>query len=88
MVEARTKRVKPPALAFSRFGSQVTQFQSAAQILTREDPDAAKIVEQALQRDGVELLTNAKVIEIKSNGNQKTIVHERDGRQQETVPPP
>jgi pyruvate/2-oxoglutarate dehydrogenase complex dihydrolipoamide dehydrogenase (E3) component len=73
------------AQAFARFGSQVTQFQSATQILTREDPDAAKIVERALQRDGVELLTNAKVIEIKSNGNQKTIVHERDGRQQETV---
>ena len=73
------------AQAFARFGSQVTQFQSGAQILTREDPDAAKIVEQALQRDGVELLKNAKILEIKSNGDQTTIVHERDGRQQETV---
>ncbi|MCM2256368.1 MAG: mercuric reductase [Vicinamibacteria bacterium] len=49
------------AQAFARFGSQVTLVQSAAQVLDREDPEAAALVAAALRQDGVELVTGAAV---------------------------
>ncbi len=41
------------AQAFQRFGSQVTVLARGNTILPKEDPDAAKLVEDALRRDGV-----------------------------------
>jgi pyruvate/2-oxoglutarate dehydrogenase complex dihydrolipoamide dehydrogenase (E3) component len=41
------------AQAFARFGSQVTVFDQASQVLPREDRDAAAIVQRALEADGV-----------------------------------
>ncbi|MHC4391099.1 MAG: mercuric reductase [Planctomycetota bacterium] len=43
------------AQAFARLGSEVTLVDIADQILIREDPDAARIVQAALLRDGVRL---------------------------------
>ncbi|NIL97059.1 MAG: FAD-containing oxidoreductase [Planctomycetales bacterium] len=44
------------AQAFARFGSEVHLIESTHGILPREDPDAAQRVQQALVRDGVQLL--------------------------------
>ena len=41
------------AQAFQRLGSQVTLFERGEQILSREDPEAAECVKQALIADGV-----------------------------------
>ncbi len=41
------------AQAFQRFGSQVTVLARDSRILSKEDPDAAKLVEASLRRDGV-----------------------------------
>jgi pyruvate/2-oxoglutarate dehydrogenase complex dihydrolipoamide dehydrogenase (E3) component len=43
------------AQAFALLGSEVHLVEAAHGILPREDPDAARIVEQAMQRDGVRL---------------------------------
>ena len=43
------------AQAFAKFGSKVTLIQSADRLLPREDPEAAALVTQALQRDSVEI---------------------------------
>ncbi len=48
------------AQSFARFGSKVYLVETTAGILPREDHDAAKIVQAALLRDGVKLLTHAK----------------------------
>ena len=48
------------AQAFARFGSQVTLFHSKTGILPREDPDAAAIVTRALEKDGVQLVGEAR----------------------------
>ncbi len=50
------------AQAFARFGSEVTLFHSKAGILPREDPDAATIVTKALEKDGVQLVGDARNI--------------------------
>lgn len=44
------------AQSFHRLGSKVTIAQRPSQILHREDPDAANIVAQRLQSEGIELL--------------------------------
>ena len=44
------------AQAFARFGSEVHLVESTHGILPREDQDAAEIVKQSIQRDGVNLL--------------------------------
>jgi pyruvate/2-oxoglutarate dehydrogenase complex dihydrolipoamide dehydrogenase (E3) component len=43
------------AQAFARLGCEVTIFDVAAQVLPREDPDAARIIQQRLADEGVRL---------------------------------
>ncbi|ETX01237.1 MAG: hypothetical protein ETSY1_08100 [Candidatus Entotheonella factor] len=68
------------AQAFQRFGSQVTVFARDTQILSKEDPDAAQVVEAALRRDGVafELGANLKRIESQNGQPPVTVVLETD----------
>jgi len=48
--------------AFARFGARVTVVQDEPQILHREDPDAARVVERAMvEHDGVELMLGSTV---------------------------
>ncbi|MCA9006409.1 MAG: FAD-dependent oxidoreductase, partial [Planctomycetaceae bacterium] len=44
------------AQTFARFGSDVTLIQSQAQILPREDRDAAQIIQSQLEQEGVKIL--------------------------------
>lgn len=68
------------AQAFQRFGSQVTVFSRSDKILPKEDPDAAKIVENSLRRDGVtiEYQANYKAVESR-NGSSKVTIFLADG---------
>lgn len=59
------------AQAFARFGSQVTLIASRANVLPKEDADAARIVEESLRRDGVEIIAQAHVFEVKQRGDEK-----------------
>ena len=44
------------AQAFARFGSQVFLFEKSDHVLSREDADAAAIVQRQLERDGVQVI--------------------------------
>jgi pyruvate/2-oxoglutarate dehydrogenase complex dihydrolipoamide dehydrogenase (E3) component len=67
------------AQAFARFGSRVSLFGRDEQILSREDPDAARIVEKSLIADGVELFTKTRVVEVKAASKEKTVAFEHKG---------
>ena len=67
------------AQAFARFGSQVTLLEALPRILPREDADAAAVVAEALQRDGVRIETGANVEGIAASGNDKEIRYTRAG---------
>jgi len=56
------------AQAFQRLGSAVTLLHDHAHVLDREDPDAAAVVERALERDGVRLLRGAKLLRVSRDG--------------------
>ncbi len=59
------------AQAFSRLGSRVSLLEFAPQILTREDPDAAEIVQNVLVREGVELVLGAAIRKVERKGDEK-----------------
>ena len=60
--------------AFRRLGSEVTVFEVAPQILIREDPDAAAIVQEAFVREGIELVLGCTLQRVERRGAEK-IVH-------------
>ena len=49
------------AQAFARFGSQVSLLTDGAEILPKEDRDAAAIVRQQMEHDGVRIVTSAEI---------------------------
>ena len=49
------------AQSFQRFGSQVTLLTDGAEILPREDRDAAAIVRKQINKDGVKIITGARI---------------------------
>ena len=69
------------AQAFRRLGSEVHLLERADQILTREDPDAARIVQDAMAREGVELVFGTGIQKVERRGDDR-ILHlaDADGR--------
>ncbi|HVS08978.1 MAG TPA: FAD-dependent oxidoreductase, partial [Planctomycetota bacterium] len=61
------------AQAFARFGAEVTLLETAAQILIREDREAAAVVERTLAADGVRLVTAATIREVERGDGTKRI---------------
>ncbi|MEP7344095.1 MAG: mercuric reductase [Gemmatimonadaceae bacterium] len=58
------------AQAFAQYGTAVTIVHSATHVLPREDQDAAVVVAQAMQRDGVRIMNDARVDRIAHDGGE------------------
>jgi pyruvate/2-oxoglutarate dehydrogenase complex dihydrolipoamide dehydrogenase (E3) component/uncharacterized membrane protein YdjX (TVP38/TMEM64 family) len=69
------------AQAFARLGSQVTQIEMLDRIMVREDADVSTYAQQALERDGVSVLTGHKALRCERDGDAKAIVVEAGGQQ-------
>ncbi len=67
------------AQSFARFGSQVTLIEQSSHILSREEEDAAWIVQRAMQKDGVEVVLDAKVIHVERQDSNRVVVVSRNG---------
>ncbi len=52
------------AQSLARLGVNATLVEARSAILPREDPDAAALIESALRRDGVRVLTGAPVVKV------------------------
>ncbi len=61
------------AQSFQRLGSQVFILERMNQILTREDPDAARIVQDAMVREGVEMVFECQIQRVEARGAEKVI---------------
>ncbi len=73
------------AQAFQRLGSQVTIIEKAPQFLTREDPDAAKLVAESFQLDGIEVRLNTTVERVSLSGKEKHLHLKSDGKDEMVV---
>jgi pyruvate/2-oxoglutarate dehydrogenase complex dihydrolipoamide dehydrogenase (E3) component len=69
------------AQAFARLGSQVTQIEMLDRIMVREDADVSAYAKQALEKDGVTVLTGHKALRCERSGEVKAIVVEAGGVQ-------
>jgi pyruvate/2-oxoglutarate dehydrogenase complex dihydrolipoamide dehydrogenase (E3) component len=72
------------AQSFQRLGSDVTILERMDQILIREDPDAARIVQDRLVADGIRMIFESDLRRVETRGNEK-ILHlaSADGREHE-----
>lgn len=77
------------AQAFHRLGSEVTLIHKNAQILDKEDPDAATIIQSQFEQEGLKILLNATIVNIETTpaGKQLTITnnHQTQTVQTQTV---
>jgi pyruvate/2-oxoglutarate dehydrogenase complex dihydrolipoamide dehydrogenase (E3) component len=67
------------AQAFVRLGCQVTLFDVAPQVLVREDPDAAAIVQRSLAADGIDLRLAARIAEVERRDSETRVRFGHDG---------
>jgi pyruvate/2-oxoglutarate dehydrogenase complex dihydrolipoamide dehydrogenase (E3) component len=61
------------AQSFQRFGSEVTMITDGAEILPKEDRDAAAIVRRQIEKDGVKIVTGAKIQRAESKNGEKIL---------------
>ncbi len=66
------------AQTFQRFGCQVNLLEVAPKILIREDPEAAKIVEDVLLNEGVKLFTGVKINNVEGDEARQKITLKND----------
>ena len=64
------------AQAFARLGTTVTLIESGAQVLPREDPDAAALVLARLRADGVQVALGAHLNSARREGGRAVLVHD------------
>jgi pyruvate/2-oxoglutarate dehydrogenase complex dihydrolipoamide dehydrogenase (E3) component len=58
------------AQAFARLGSRVALVQRSEHILSRMDPDAARLIEDVFREEGIVLHTGRLAVEVESRGGQ------------------
>ncbi|GAB4331993.1 MAG: mercury(II) reductase [Dehalococcoidia bacterium] len=61
------------AQVFARFGARVTVIEMEHHIVPRTEPEIAAVLQQALENDGITILTNTMVREVKA-GSPKIVV--------------
>ena len=71
------------AQAFARLGSKVSLFERQPQILSREDRDAAKIIQRQFERDGIQLLLECREMEVSRRENGICVAASQNGSKQE-----
>lgn len=69
------------AQAFARFGSNVTVFDLASQVLPRDDADAAAIVRRSLESDGVHFELGVRLDRVDAIAGELRIHYTRHGDQ-------
>jgi pyruvate/2-oxoglutarate dehydrogenase complex dihydrolipoamide dehydrogenase (E3) component len=69
------------ASIYRHFGTRVTVIEAATQLLPREDEDVAEVASGILTGDGIEIVTGARVIEVRGNGKTSTVVYTKDGQE-------
>ena len=69
------------AQAFRRLGSEVVLLHKNAQILDKEDVDAANIVQQAFVREGIQLVLESKIERVEQTNAGKVIYYQLQGKE-------
>jgi pyruvate/2-oxoglutarate dehydrogenase complex dihydrolipoamide dehydrogenase (E3) component/uncharacterized membrane protein YdjX (TVP38/TMEM64 family) len=68
--------------SFARLGAQVTQIEMGQRLMVREDEEVSQLARDALQADGVQVLTDHKALRCERQGAEKILVLEHQGQEQ------
>ncbi len=71
--------------SFARLGAQVTQVEMGERIMVREDEEVSALARDALQADGVQVLTGHKALRCERRGEDKILVASAHGQEVEIV---
>ncbi|PUE54244.1 FAD-dependent oxidoreductase [Limnohabitans parvus] len=71
--------------SFARLGAQVTQVEMGDRIMVREDEEVSALARDALQADGVQVLTGHKALRCERQGEDKILVVSSQGQEVEIV---
>ncbi|OYU10318.1 MAG: pyridine nucleotide-disulfide oxidoreductase [Comamonadaceae bacterium PBBC1] len=71
--------------SFARLGAQVTQVEMGDRIMVREDEEVSALARDALQADGVLVLTGHKALRCERRGEDKVLVVSTQGQEVEIV---
>ena len=71
------------AQVFARFGGRVWLFEQTGHILSREDADAAEIVQTQMAEDGVVFAFESTITKVESRGQEKVVHYNVHGEQRE-----
>ena len=71
--------------SFARLGAQVTQVEMAERIMLREDEEVSALAREALQADGVQVLTGHQALRCERRGEHKILVLGTQGQEVELV---
>jgi dihydrolipoamide dehydrogenase len=66
---------------FARLGSQVTQIEMLPRIMIKEDPEFSELVTKRFRAEGVDVLVEHKAKEVRSEGGEKIVIVEHEGRE-------
>jgi pyruvate/2-oxoglutarate dehydrogenase complex dihydrolipoamide dehydrogenase (E3) component/uncharacterized membrane protein YdjX (TVP38/TMEM64 family) len=69
------------AQSFARLGAEVTQVEMAPRLLMREDADVSALTQEALQADGVTVLTSHQAMRCERQGDTKVLVLSHHGQE-------
>ncbi|HEY9834062.1 MAG TPA: mercuric reductase, partial [Stenomitos sp.] len=70
------------AQAFRRLGSEVVLFHRSSHLLTKEDAEAAKIVQKVFIREGIRLVLGSEVKRVVKSSEGKTIYFTQQGEEE------
>lgn len=68
--------------AFGRLGTHVTQIERGDQVLSKEDPDAAKHLQTQLEKDGIDLRLNTSAMAVETTSEGNVLVVEFEGKEE------
>ena len=68
--------------AFGRLGTHVTQIERGAQVLSKEDPDAALHLQTQLEKDGIDLRLNTSAIAVETTSEGNVLLVEFAGKEE------
>src|SRR6266849_8793031 len=66
--------------AFARLGSRVTIIEGLRRIVPKEDPEVSATLTEVLRSEGINIVTNALLINAKRDGNQKVVIAKQGER--------
>jgi pyruvate/2-oxoglutarate dehydrogenase complex dihydrolipoamide dehydrogenase (E3) component/uncharacterized membrane protein YdjX (TVP38/TMEM64 family) len=69
--------------SFARLGAQVTQLEMGDRLMVREDDEVSALARDALQADGVQVLTGHQALRCERRGEDKILVASSQGREVE-----